>query len=123
LTQRAAGLRVVAAADARAGPGCWASGTGPVSPYVFDVLELDGRRLLAESYDVRRDVLLDLGLGVSPAVEVPPPFADVAGAQLLDVAREHRIEGVVAKRRGSRYEPGRRSAAWVKTRSYRHRRS
>ena len=94
-----------------------------MSPYVYDVLELDGRRLLAESYDVRRDVLLDLGLGVSPAVEVPPPFADVAGAQLLDVAREHRIEGVVAKRRGSRYEPGRRSAAWVKTRSYRHRRS
>ncbi len=42
---------------------------------------------------MRRDVLLDLGLGVSPAVEVPPPFADVAGAQLLDVAREHRIEG------------------------------
>ena len=31
------------------------------------------------------------------------------------MARAHRLEGVVAKRRSSRYEPGRRSTAWVKT--------
>jgi bifunctional non-homologous end joining protein LigD len=31
------------------------------------------------------------------------------------VARTHRLEGLVAKRRGSRYEPGRRSSSWLKT--------
>jgi bifunctional non-homologous end joining protein LigD len=33
----------------------------------------------------------------------------------MDVARAHRLEGVVSKRRRSRYEPGRRSSAWVKS--------
>lgn len=87
----------------------------PVSFYVFDVLELDGARLLAEPYDARREVLLGLGLGERPGVEVPPSFADVTGAQLMGVARQHGLEGVVAKRRRARYEPGRRSAAWVKS--------
>ena len=58
-----------------------------------------------------------VGLGVDelPGIAVPPSFTDVTGAQLLQVARSHRLEGVVAKRRSSRYEPGRRSTAWVKT--------
>jgi bifunctional non-homologous end joining protein LigD len=39
----------------------------------------------------------------------------VDGRQLLDVARLHGLEGVVGKRMGSRYQPGRRSPAWTKT--------
>ena len=87
----------------------------PVSLYVFDVLVVDGQRLLAEPFDARRERLVGLGLDGLPGVAVPPSFTDVSGAQLLEVARGHRLEGVVAKRRSSRYEPGRRSAAWVKT--------
>ena len=87
----------------------------PVSLYVFDLLVLDGQRLLGEPFDVRREALVGLGVDELPGIAVPPSFTDVTGAQLLQVARSHRLEGVVAKRRSSRYEPGRRSTAWVKT--------
>jgi bifunctional non-homologous end joining protein LigD len=87
----------------------------PVLLYVFDVLDLHGRPLVAESYDDRRAVLLGLHLDGVPHVAVPPSYTDVTAAQLMDVARAHRLEGVVSKRRRSRYEPGRRSSAWVKS--------
>lgn len=87
----------------------------PVLLYVFDVLQLGDRSLLGESYDLRRAELDALALAELPGIEVPPSIVDVPAAELLGVARSHRLEGVVAKRRGSRYEPGRRSAAWVKT--------
>jgi bifunctional non-homologous end joining protein LigD len=87
----------------------------PVSLYVFDVLQVNAQRLLGEPFDARRERLLGLGLVGLAGVAVPPSFTDVSGPQLLEVARGHRLEGVVAKRRTSRYEPGRRSPAWVKT--------
>ena len=87
----------------------------PVSLYVFDVLEVDGRQVMGEPYDLRRERLLELGLDRVPRVGVPPAFTDVAGERLLGVARAHGLDGVVAKRRTSRYEPGRRSPSWVKT--------
>src|SRR5690606_40943512 len=40
---------------------------------------------------------------------------DVSGTRMLEVARGHGLEGVVGKRRTARYEPGRRSTAWIKT--------
>jgi bifunctional non-homologous end joining protein LigD len=86
----------------------------PVTYLVFDVLHLDGTSLLREPYDRRRELLE--GLGIAGArVRVPPANPGVSGHQLLDVARAHRLEGVVGKRRTARYEPGRRSAAWIKT--------
>lgn len=87
----------------------------PVLLYVFDVLDLHGRSLLGETYDDRRAELEALHLDGVPHVAVPPSYTDVAPAQLLEVASAHRLEGVVSKRRRSRYEPGRRSSAWVKT--------
>jgi len=85
----------------------------PVSFYAFDLLQLDGESLLATPYDERRSRLAELG-PVGPVL-VPPSFTDVDGDQLLEVARGHGLEGVVAKRRAGRYEVGRRSAGWVKT--------
>jgi bifunctional non-homologous end joining protein LigD len=88
----------------------------PISYYVFDLLDLDGRRLLQQSYQQRRELLaaLDLDNG-SPLAREPPNYTDVTGGALLEVARQHGLEGVVGKRLGSRYEPGRRSPAWIKT--------
>ncbi len=81
----------------------------PVQLYVFDLPQSGA------PYDERRAALDALDLSAVPHVAVPPAYADVPAAQLLEVARVHGLEGVVAKRRRSRYEPGRRSAAWVKT--------
>ena len=87
----------------------------PVMLYVFDVLHLDGQWLILQPYDVRRAALADLGLGQLDRVNVPPSVTDVSGSQMLQIARAHGLEGIVAKRRTSRYEPGRRSPAWIKT--------
>ena len=85
----------------------------PVSFYAFDLLHLDGTSLLAATYDERR-ARLEALQPVGPVL-VPPSYADLGGDQLLEVARGHGLEGVVAKRRAGRYEPGRRSSGWVKT--------
>ncbi|MCE3549904.1 DNA ligase D [Pseudonocardia sp. RS11V-5] len=87
----------------------------PVELYVFDVLRIDGEWHLQESYDDRRGRLEALGAAEWRRVSMPPSFTDVPPAEVLEVARAHRLEGIVAKRRTSRYEPGRRAAAWVKT--------
>lgn len=90
--------------------------TVPASFYAFDVLSVDGHSLLDEGYLRRREFLDALGLeGHSPRIRVPGNHVEIAGDELLEVARSHGLEGVVAKRTGSRYEPGRRSAEWTKT--------
>lgn len=91
----------------------------PVSYLVFDLLSLDGRPLLDAPYSERRALLDGLGLD-GRHWQTPPSFTDVAGADLLEVSRRHGLEGVVAKRLTSRYEPGRRSPAWRKVK-VRHR--
>lgn len=92
----------------------------PISYYVFDLLSFDGHRLLLKSYQLRRQLLADLDLdGRSPLIRVPPHHTDVDGRALLEVARQHGLEGIVGKKLSSRYEPGRRSPAWVKTALFR----
>ena len=88
----------------------------PVTYVLFDLLHLDGQALVDEPYQRRRELLDELGLdGRSARVRVPEYIVEVDGQQLLQVARAHHLEGIVAKRLTSRYEPGRRSRAWVKT--------
>jgi bifunctional non-homologous end joining protein LigD len=86
--------------------------TTPVSYIVFDVLALDGQDLTGEAYETRRTVLASLALSRPPVVQVPPHYADLAAEQLLDIAVDHGLEGLVAKRLDSRYRPG-RSKDWI----------
>jgi bifunctional non-homologous end joining protein LigD len=41
------------------------------------------------------------------------------GAATIDISKQFGLEGVVAKRLDSRYEPGKRSGAWVKVKNAR----
>ncbi len=89
----------------------------PATLMVFDVLRLYGVDLTARSFTDRRATLERLDLdGLS--WRVPPLFTD--GPALLAATREQGLEGVVSKRRGSRYLPGVRSEDW---RKLAHRRS
>lgn len=88
--------------------------SAPVLYYVFDLLHLDGTDLTHRPYTERRDLLDNLDLD-GRSVKVPPRFVDVDGAVIQATAAQHGLEGVVAKRIGSRYEPGRRSPSWIKT--------
>jgi bifunctional non-homologous end joining protein LigD len=92
--------------------------TAPLALIVFDVLHAGGESLLGLPYDDRRAVLEALDL---EGVQVPGAFTE-GGAVLLASTREQGLEGVVAKRRDSVYEPGRRTDCWVKVK-HTHRQS
>jgi bifunctional non-homologous end joining protein LigD len=79
--------------------------------YVFDMLEAAGRDLTREPLDTRRQRLATAVQGTSIMLSEPLPGTPV---QIERAARELGLEGVVAKRRDSRYEAGRRSNAWIK---------
>ncbi len=80
--------------------------------WAFDLVYLDGRSLLRAKYSDRRKLLETLGSASSLIVPELVPGED--GAQALEHSRQHGWEGVVAKKRDSTYQPGRRSASWVK---------
>jgi bifunctional non-homologous end joining protein LigD len=90
----------------------------PASLIVFDVLHLDGRSTLADTYDERRALLEELGPG-GVTWALTPSFVDVEGPRVLDTALELGMEGVVAKRRSSTYRPGLRSNEWIKVKAER----
>lgn len=78
----------------------------------FDLLHLDGRSLLDVPLEERRKLLR---LVLRPNARVR--YADHVvgqGPAFLAACAEQGLEGIVAKRRRSRYEPGRRTGAWVK---------
>jgi bifunctional non-homologous end joining protein LigD len=87
----------------------------PVVYAIFDLLYLDGRDLMDRPYEERRELLEGLGLE-SPAWRVPTAHVG-EGTALLEASAAQGLEGVVAKRLGSRYEAGRRSGAWLKVKN------
>jgi bifunctional non-homologous end joining protein LigD len=84
----------------------------PVVYAIFDVLYLDGHSLMGLPYEERRGRLEALGLA-GPAWRVPAAHPG-RGQALLEATEAQGLEGIVAKRLDSRYEPGRRTGAWVK---------
>jgi bifunctional non-homologous end joining protein LigD len=87
-------------------------GTGRLVFVVFDVPEADGEPLVDLPLEERRARLEQLVDPKAGGVLVSPVFDD--GDALLKAATAQGLEGVVAKRRGSRYQPGRRSPDWRK---------
>ena len=98
-------------------PGAALLRSTPVQLMLFDVLHLEGKPLLDQSYDERRAVLEGLGLQ-GEHWSVPPAFAG-GGQALLDATREQGLEGILAKRRDAKYFPGRRSDCWLKVKHIR----
>jgi bifunctional non-homologous end joining protein LigD len=87
----------------------------PVRLYVFDVMHHGDRSLLDLPYAQRRERLDGLSLDRSDVAQVPPYWTGEVGGDLMRTAQEQGLEGVVAKRLDSTYQPGRRSPSWVKT--------
>lgn len=84
----------------------------PVVFLVFDLLHLDGTSAMPLPYVDRRRLLLDL-VDPGPGWQVPAHSVG-DGHALFAAATERGLEGLVAKRLASIYEPGRRSPAWRK---------
>ena len=83
----------------------------PVTLLVFDLLRLDGEDLTGRPLSERRARLEELGLA-GPHWQVPATYDD--GPMLMRATEQQGLEGIVSKKRSSRYHPGRRSADWLK---------
>ncbi|WP_255360838.1 hypothetical protein [Kutzneria sp. 744] len=87
----------------------------------FDVLQLGDAVLLDEPYERRRQLLTELAMPDPHRIAVAPayPFESLAADRitpqgLLERAVRDGHEGLIAKRLGARYTPGRRTDAWLK---------
>lgn len=87
------------------------SKTSPAYCYVFDCLYMDGRSLINEPLFRRKEWLKD-------AIKKDTPYRTSEsvddGLSLFEAAREHNLEGIMAKDINSRYLPGKRSDGWLK---------
>jgi bifunctional non-homologous end joining protein LigD len=84
----------------------------PVTYMIFDLLWLDGHSLMGLPYEDRRELLEKLDLN-GEAWQTPAHLTG-RGRDVLKATAEQHLEGIVAKRLDSTYEPGARTSAWVK---------
>lgn len=84
----------------------------PIVYVLFDVIHLDGKSLMDQLYPERRAALEKLKLK-SDHWEITPSHIG-HGKEMLATATKIGMEGVVAKRLDSTYQPGQRSPLWLK---------
>jgi bifunctional non-homologous end joining protein LigD len=84
----------------------------PASLVLFDVLHVDGHSVMDLPYARRRQLLQELAPAGPNWHLTPQQVGD--GRAMLATARKNQLEGLVAKRLESVYEPGMRSRAWIK---------
>lgn len=106
----------VVAFDDDGSPSFFLLGQRPANFIVFDLLFRDGD-CCGLPYESRRDLLTQLDLP-KPAVLSQPVLGE--GEALFDAVGERGMEGIVAKKAGSLYYPGRRSPDWRKV-AHKHR--
>jgi bifunctional non-homologous end joining protein LigD len=85
----------------------------PLYFYAFDLLQLEGKNLMSLPLEVRKKALEQVCAGAGETIR----FSGAIGGDpraLLDEVKRRGLEGIIGKQRGSVYEPGRRSGAWIK---------
>jgi bifunctional non-homologous end joining protein LigD len=85
----------------------------PLFFYAFDILAYRGHDLTKLPLTGRRKTLEKAIADLQDPVRLSPIF-DFPAQDVIRAAREQHLEGVLAKRRDSRYESGNRSGAWLK---------
>jgi ATP-dependent DNA ligase len=89
----------------------YGSAGAPLHFYIFDLLVLESRDVMTETLATRRELLEKR---VLRKLSEPIRFSPVLNASLKDLiesVKSQGFEGLVAKRRDSKYEPGLRSGA------------
>jgi bifunctional non-homologous end joining protein LigD len=98
--------------QARRGNGLRRAESSTLAYAVFDLLYLDGRSLLNEPLEERKKLLRSVLIDAGPVRYASHVVGD--GVEFYEAVAARGLEGVMAKLRSSRYESGRRSAAWLK---------
>jgi len=88
----------------------------PIVYFVFDLLEVDGEPLIDLPIEERRKRLEKLLDKRNRAVRYSETFDD--GDALFEAAKQQHLEGIMAKRLGSKYLPGKRSRDWLKVKGH-----
>jgi DNA ligase D-like protein (predicted ligase) len=83
--------------------------------YAFDMLMWKGEDLRMLPLDKRRELLRTKAMPKLRAIHFSDSFPANA-EKMISAVRAQGLEGIVAKRRDSLYEPGRRNGAWLKMR-------
>lgn len=86
--------------------------------FIFDLLVCNGRDLTKLPLSERREFVKSLLKFLSPRIRIAEQF-EVTATDMLAAVRQQQLEGVIAKRKDSLYEAGKRSGAWVKCRANR----
>jgi bifunctional non-homologous end joining protein LigD len=94
----------------------YGSGSGPLFYYVFDVMIAAGRDVRDLSLEARREILVRRILSKLADPIRESPQLDASLPDLIRSVKAQGLEGLVAKRRDSRYESGHRTGAWQKMR-------
>lgn len=79
--------------------------------YAFDLLQLEGEELTSVSLVTRRAKLEPLVKGSGVLLS---ETLDGSAAHVIEAVRSLGLEGIVAKRKDSRYVPGERNSSWLK---------
>ena len=85
----------------------------PLRFYAFDLLQLDGKSLLELRLEDRKELLEKICNQVGDPIRFSGAIGHDPEPLLAEVKRRG-LEGLIGKLRESKYEPGRRSGAWIK---------
>ena len=94
----------------------YGSAGAPLHFFIFDVLILKGKDVMGDPLMKRRELIEE---HVLPMLAEPIRYSPILAATLkalIQSVKAQGLEGLVAKRRDSKYEPGQRSGAWQKMR-------
>lgn len=88
----------------------------PVSFTAFDILYLDGRQVTELPLMERKDLLAGVVREENERLSVSR-FVEGQGSALYALAEQNNLEGIVCKRKDSRYYFGKRTRDWVKAKN------
>jgi bifunctional non-homologous end joining protein LigD len=85
---------------------------GQLIYYVFDILWLDGINLMNEPLEKRKEILKKI-MPEKGLIKYSDSI-DEFGVDFFEIAKSNELEGIVAKKRISSYQPGKRTNDWLK---------
>jgi bifunctional non-homologous end joining protein LigD len=84
----------------------------PIQYYIFDLLELNGKKLYSLPLIERKKLLADT-LKTNDVIKYSDHIEE-SGEDFFELIKEKNLEGIMAKKKASAYYPGKRSADWLK---------
>jgi bifunctional non-homologous end joining protein LigD len=87
------------------------NGKNPLVFYAFDILWYKGYRLMNLPLTERKEILAN-SINFNEVIKYSDDFEQ--GIQLFELMKKQDMEGIVAKRKNSKYEPGKRGKDWLK---------